>query len=423
MPPDGDDVVIDLAARVERDRAKLAAQGGDSLIRSSKGELKPCEHNARTLIAGEARFDGLHYDEFLSRMRIGDRDWTDADDLEVLCWLQQAHGVAGFTPGQARNGARAVAYARRRDSLREFVESLPAWDGIPRIELAFTDAWGAPDNALTRAASRNLFIAMVARALRPGAQVDTVWSFEGEQGKGKSRALRALGGEFHAEITAPIGTPDFMREQRGLWLAELSELDSLRGREAPTIKRLLSAPSDRFVQKYAIHAETYPRRAVAVATTNESEYWQDPTGARRLVPVTCTTIRVDLIEANRLQWFAEALSLFRAGASWWEFPPSIADAQDGRHAADPWEDVLRRFIAEGRRTGIDSQGREPWPDGWISTAVIMRDWLRIEPAQQGRPSGVRLAHVMRRLGFIPRPNSRKTERGWVRADTDGAGDE
>jgi putative DNA primase/helicase len=192
------------------------------------------------------------------------------------------------------------------------------------------------DNVLTRTASRNFFIAMIARALHPGAQVDTLEAFEGEQGIGKTRAMRELGGDFHAEISAAIGTTDFMRELRGIWLAELSELDSLRGREASTVKRLLSSPSDRFVQKYALHAESYPRRAVAVATTNEATYWQDPTGGRRLIPISCSSIRVDLIRENRLQWFAEARRLHAEGTTWWEFPASIAQAQEERQHIDPW---------------------------------------------------------------------------------------
>ena len=78
---------------------------------------------------------------------------------------------------------------------------------------------------LTRAASRNFFVALIARAVHPGAKVDTLWTFEGPQGTFKSLALRALGRDFHAEITAPAGSVDFMRELRGIWIAELSELD------------------------------------------------------------------------------------------------------------------------------------------------------------------------------------------------------
>ncbi|TMH36921.1 MAG: hypothetical protein E6H66_04160 [Betaproteobacteria bacterium] len=49
---------------------------------------------------------------------------------------------------------------------------------------------------------------------------------------------------------------------------------------------------------------------------------------RILIPIACGGIRVDLIAANRLQWFAEAKHLQTAGHTWWEFPAGIADAQE-----------------------------------------------------------------------------------------------
>jgi predicted P-loop ATPase len=391
----------------------------EQLLRTEKGAIRPCEYNARELINAAPQYADLHYDDFLARLRIGERDWGDADDLDALCWLQSVHRVPGFTKRQVQNAVQGIAYSRRRDSLWEFVSSLAPWDGAPRIEMAFVDAWGATDDALTRAASMNFFVALIARALSPGAQVDTVWVIEGPQGTYKSRSLRALGGEFHAEITAPMGSADFMRELRGVWIAEMSELDSLRGREASTVKRLLSAPADRFVQKYALHAESYRRRAVAVATTNESVYWQDSTGARRLVPIRCGTIRVDLIEVNRVQWFAEALALYRKQATWWEFPTSIEAAREERQSIDPWEDVLREMIAHGRPADSAGMSRIPWSEEPISSAEIMRDWLQLEPHQQGQAVSKRLGHVMRRLGFAPVRIGHEGTRGWHRADTSG----
>lgn len=398
-------------AKAERAQAKIDAtiaknySKSSNLILSEKGAIRACEYNALVLMASASQFDGLHFDDFRFRPRIGERDWSDHDDRDGLIWLQSAHQVPGFTLGQARTAAMALAYARRRDCLSEYVMGLPAWDGTPRIEMALSDAWGAPDTPLTRVASRNFMIALIARAKRPGCQVDTLWVFEGPQGTFKSRALRAVGEPFHAEISAPVGTADFLRELRGLWIAEMSELDSLRGHEASTVKRLLSAPSDRFVEKFEKHAVAYPRRAVAVATTNEATYWQDSTGARRLIPVTVGAIHLHLIEENREQWFAEARHLFDAGATWWEFPSDIEAAQEERQQTDPWEDVLR-----------EAMGAAAWPQGWISSAKIMSTWLRLEPHAQGRASSTRLGHVMRRLGFTPQKYGKTRERGWI-ADT------
>lgn len=411
-------VVANRGIAVLDERRRVAELG---LIQGRSGAPVACEHNAVRLLGAEEAYASLHFDEFRCRVRLGDRDWTDHDDRMALCKLQEKHRIPKFTLGQVRTAVQVVAYERRRDALREYVRTLPAWDRTPRIELAFSDAWGAPDTDLTRAASRNLFIAMIARALKPGAQVDTLWAFEGPQGTLKSRSLRALGGEFHAEVSAPIGSADFQRELRGLWLAEISELESLRGREASTVKRFLSAPVDRLVEKWQVHATSYPRRAVAVATTNEAAYWQDPTGARRLVPIRTGEIDLEMIEANREQWFAEALERCEAGATWWEFPESISAEQEDRQRVDPWEDLLRRYIANGREVhrGHDHITHEPivetvmWPAGWISSSQIARDWLQLAPHQQGQNAGVRLGQVMRRLGFLPQRQGKARERGWV----------
>lgn len=420
-PPDQDPAIaahfpLDSAATEDAKAVQAIYESSrpqENLICSDKGLIKACEYNAREVMDTLRQFDGLHFDEFLYRPRIGERDWTDHDDRDTLCLLQSTYKVPGFTLGQVRTAAMSLAYARRHDSLFEFVMSLPKWDGEPRIARALIDAWGAADTALTCAASFNFFVSLHARAVAPGVQLDTLLVIEGPQGSNKSRSLRALGQNFHAEISAAVGTLDFQRELRGLWIAELSELDSLRGREASTIKRLLSSPSDRFVEKFQIHAQAYQRRAVIVATTNEQTYWQDSTGARRLIPVRAGEIRLDLIEKLRLQWFAEARASYESGATWWEFPAGTASAQEDRQLVDAWEDVLASAIANGRPSGAVTV---QWPTGWISSAQIMREWLHLEPAQQGQTSSSRLGRVMRRLGFVPMRYGKQRERGWV-ADT------
>jgi predicted P-loop ATPase len=388
---------------------------GLELILDKQGRPKGCEHNAKQLLGADPRYSNVYWDEFHGRLRCDERDWTDYDDLVALNSLQAEHQVASFTPGHVRRAVLTLAQERRRDSLQQYVKNLPPWDGTPRIELAFVEAWGAPDTPLTRAASRNFFLSMIARALRPGAQVDTLWALEGRQGTLKSRSLRALGGDRHAEISAPIGSADFSRELRGVWLAELSELDSLRGREASTVKRILSGVKDRYIEKYQVHAVTYPRRTVFLATTNEANYWQDSTGARRLVPVKIGEIELVMIENSREQWFAEARTLFDKGATWWEFPAEIEVAQEERQSVDPWEDLLRGLVAHGR---IGAFGELiPWPDGFVASADIMHEWLKLASHQLGQSSGSRLGRVMKRLGFEPARQGKARDRGWVRADT------
>ena len=395
--------------------AKSNSDEDDELVRNSRGDIAACEHNAYVLLRRDARYGELHFDEFLRRPRFGDRDWLDRDDLAVLRLLQGEKRIAKFTQTQVRAAVRSLAFERVRDCLKDFVHTLPAWDGVPRIEEAFIVGWGAPDTPVVRAAARNFFIALIARALVPGAKVDSLWAFEGKQGIGKSRALRELAGPFHVEITAQIGTTDFMREMLAAWIAEFSELDALRKGEASTIKKLLSAQEDRFVQKFQLYAESYPRRAISVATTNETKYWQDPTGARRLVPVVCTAIDIDAIRALRLMWFSEAREAFNTGAAWWEWPAAIVDEQEARQQEDPWEGLLRDYIKNGRKGGINGDAQIDFPEGWISTHALLYDWLRVPPERQSRVFSTRIGQVMRRLGYQAargEDGARGAARGW-----------
>ena len=95
--------------------------------------------------------------------------------------MQSTHQTPSFTLGQVRT--LSASWPTRNGWTRCSSSSLtpPEWDGTARIQHAFADAWGAPDDELTRAASHNFFVAMIARAMRPGAQVDTLWVFEGRQ--------------------------------------------------------------------------------------------------------------------------------------------------------------------------------------------------------------------------------------------------
>src|SRR4029077_4097603 len=130
--------------------------------------------------------------------------------------------------------------------------------------------------------------------------------------------------------------------------------------------------------KYDKHAAAYPRRAVVVATTNEATYWQDLSGARRLIPIVAGRIRPELIAELRLQWFAEARAVYERRATWWEWPDSIAGEQDERQIVDPWEDMLKAAMQS-----------PSWPTGWISSASVIEDWLKLDAAQQGGNIGLR----------------------------------
>jgi hypothetical protein len=216
--PDPDEPSAEAPAPPARGRLRaVTADDDDPILRSSTGVIQPCELNALTFLKRAKQYEDIYWDDFLQRIRVGERDFLDGDVIAVQLWLQESTRQARFSRGHTQAAITSMAMERRRDSLIDYVESLKFLDAGTSIDTAFIEAWGAEDTPLTRAASRNFFIALVARALKPGVQVDTLWAFEGPQGCGKSQALRALGGVLHAEVGADIGTTDFMRELRGIW--------------------------------------------------------------------------------------------------------------------------------------------------------------------------------------------------------------
>ena len=108
--------------------ARLAADDEHALLDDGRGKLKACEHNARVLIGSRRSTRGCTLTT--SSRACGSTDAigpTPTTSSAALASVE--HDAPTFTLGHARNAARLVAYSRRRDSLREFVDGLPAWDG------------------------------------------------------------------------------------------------------------------------------------------------------------------------------------------------------------------------------------------------------------------------------------------------------
>jgi predicted P-loop ATPase len=309
---------------------------------------------------------------------------------------------------------RKVARERSRDALADYLNALPAWDGVARLDHWAVDALGCDDTEYTRAAGANWIKALAARGLQAGQDVHECYILEGLQGIGKTRALRALGGPFYVEITAPIGSNDFMRELRGAWLADLAELSQIKRGSVEVVKQILSRNEDRYVEKYEREARSYLRRCVFAGSTNEGTYLADTTGNRRFIPLKCGQVRPELIEANRDQYFAEALHRVSAGERWYELPASAAAQveveREARRMLDPWEELFQVYL-EGRA--------ETWAGDLFANCLHTLGRERTGADEQ------RVGRVLRSLGWH-RVSNRQRRQGalvyvWRPAQTQGGG--
>jgi hypothetical protein len=274
-------------------------------------------------------------------------EWTDHEDRLAAEWLQrQGILVSVDVAGQAvQTAARDHAF----HPVKAYLQGLQ-WDGVQRVDGWLSAYLGTADTEYARAVGSRWLISAVARIFRPGAKVDCCLILEGPQGIRKSTALRTLAGEFFTDELADLGSKDAAMQTRGVWIIELSELDSLSHSEVARIKAFMTRTTDRFRPPYGMRLLESPRQCVFAGTVNHSTYLRDETGGRRFWPITCGRIDVEGLARDRDQLWAEAKARFDAGCVWWldtaELVQMASDEQTERYEGDPWEEVIGRWTED-----------------------------------------------------------------------------
>jgi Virulence-associated protein E-like domain len=372
---------------------------------NGNGQPYPNLANVVRVLTLHADFTGhLWYDEFANRIMTtlggtAPRQLEDGDVLNLTVALQERLELARVDDGTMHKACMVVARGNRRNALREKLESL-TWDRKRRLAALFVDGFGAKDSDYAVKVSENFLIGAVARVYSPGCKLDTMVTLEGPQGAKKSTALAILGGEWFTEVHETIGTKDFYLALDGKWIIELAELASFTKADVDKLKGVLSCPTDRYRAPWARLAADYARRCVFVGSTNEEMYLRDPSGARRFWPIECGHIDVGWLRANREQLLAEAVAAFKAGAKWWEMPEvDTQKEQEGRRRADPWEAIIDDWLT-GKN---DATARE-----------ILSDALKLEPGRQDTSAMMRVAAVLKRLGFRKYQRGNDRVRAWQR---------
>lgn len=365
--------------------------------------------NAVLVLQHDPQFVPAHlwYDEFLDRVLTCDgasaRQWRDDDDTRVAVYMQQTIGMATVAVSIVADAVRYVARQRVRHCVREHVYAF-TWDGEEHIAHALEDFWGVVAAAnqpseYIRAVSFNFFLSMIARIMSPGCQVDTMVIFEGPQGIGKSRALRAIGGAWYMLASESVTSKDFFQVLSGAWLVEIGEMDSFSRAERERTKLVISTPTDRYRPSYGRHARDFPRQCIFAGTTNHDDYGNDDTGLRRFLPVRCTDIDIAGLTAALPQLFAEALHHWREGRSWWDVPRA-AEAQSDRQAVDVWTDIVHDYLLNKDD---------------VALADILRDALKIRDADMTRAHELRVGRILKLAHWVKKDTRRgnKVAKRWL----------
>lgn len=304
------------------------------------------EFSNRLFVTGDLPWSAFH----------GRRDWKDADDAGLRCYMEKVYGITGKE--RITDGFLLYCELHKVNLVQQFLNSLPVWDGAPRLDTLFIDYLGAADTAYTRAVARKSLCAAVARAVQPGVKYDTMPILVGVQGIGKSTFLRLLGGEWFNDSMNSFEGKEACLMIQGSWLIELQELNGLNKAEENAVKQFLSKTDDIYREPYGKRTGRYPRRCVFFGTTNDDEFLRDKTGSRRFLPIDCTgngtsrsscakSVFEDLAGEVPQIW-AEALACYRLGETLYldskELSKAAKAAQEEHAVHSAKEGIIREFV-------------------------------------------------------------------------------
>lgn len=403
------DDIPDNVTSITDHRKKKKTNWQDQVEQTRGGKLSVDLSTVTTMIEGQWG-DHFYFESFSQKVWVTDefgfargkqpipREFSEHDLLQMTTWVNDEKCKAQTS--LVEKAVKQIAHFNVRDHLEEYLEGLE-WDKKPRIDTWLTAYLGAEDDYVHRAVGAAWLISAVARGLvhkitdpTVFRQADYMLILEGEQGIGKSTALRILAGEWFSDQMPDLHDKDASIQLEGVWIQEIAELDAMlrARREATAVKAFLTRTADRYRSPYGVNAKTHVRRCVFSGTTNTTDYLSDETGNRRMWPVPVMRANREALQRDRDQLWAEAMHRYRAGEPWHITDISVDLELRKRQADRRPEDAFERIVEE-------------WAAKQESIFFIndvMRDALQMSPRDMTQAQSQRVGKILQRVGYVRR---------------------
>ncbi|WP_311389559.1 VapE domain-containing protein [Corynebacterium haemomassiliense] len=286
---------------------------------------------------------------------------ADDDMLKVERIFDQYYGGEAGAVGEKTVEKTFHGYAadRKVNLFLEWLEALPEWDGVERLERPVGDA--CDDTPATRAIFRYFGLSMIHRQYKPGCEVHSGVFLTGAQSAGKTSFFKCklppnLRGLLFSEPGDIPREKDDKIQVAASAIACFDEVGFLRDRRRREASlRYFTSPNDSYRPPYAKGQQTIPRARVECGTTNDPQFLLSDAGLRRFLPVKITRPipghMVNPEEWNEcsefnMQFWAEALYYYRQGerpAYGREFE-ALMEEHRKSFTYDPVVDALEEFL-------------------------------------------------------------------------------
>lgn len=281
------------------------------------------------------------------------RFWRDADTAHLKALLDIKYGV--FSSRNHDICFAKVVDERRFHPVRNRLDSLPAWDGIKRIDRLLVDKFEANDTPYVRAVTRKTLCGAVARIYSPGIKFDSMLVLDGEQGIGKSTLFKELVGEEYYSDTLSLTDMDDKsgaEKLQGFWIIEIGELAGMKKADIERVKAFLSTSDDKYRPSYGRTVESHPRGCIIVGSVNgERGYLRDITGNRRFWIVKLhqkeEKKKWTITETEKDQIWAEAKHYWKKGEKLYLEDDLVEEAQKAQRDAievDDRQGIIEEYL-------------------------------------------------------------------------------
>lgn len=354
-----------------------------------------------------------HKTEFMTSVVAKDREINDTHIAEIKYWLSSHYR---YEPSDTviNDTIKVICASNTFHPVREYIDKLE-WDGVPRIDdwlTTYMDARGPKE--YLQAVGRKTLVAMIARVMQPGIKFDHVLILQGDQGVGKSSAVRALASPtWFTDQTLKIDDKDAIMTMKSKWVIEVGELSAMKKADLESMKEFVVRQTDRVRLPYGKRIENFPRQCIFIGTTNGHEYLRDPSGNRRFWPVSVYASRFKDIERDRDQLLAEAAIFYNLGEPLYleneEVRLQAVEEQEQRRETDPYEEVLAEFFAK-------SGNEEKW--NGFSMTQLFQDFGPLAHERCDHRNSLRAGVALRLAGFVKRVTRRGAHmvKQWHRKD-------
>lgn len=378
-------------------------------------------------------------------------DWKDSDTKELFAYMEIAHQLK---VERVIKHARDIMHTRHSyHPVRDYLEALPAWDGIERLDTLLVDYMAADDTPYVRAVTRKTLVAAIKRIMEPGCKVDTVLTLAGKQGIKKSSFFRLLVPDqaWFSDSLDTFQGKEAYEALLGAWILEIAELSAVKRSDVERVKQFITKQDDRYRKAYGEKVETVPRQCIFVATTNSNDFLRDMTGNRRwwVVPVNAggaKEVFTDL-PAERDQIWAEALMRYKAGEPIYldndQLVEAAAQMQDEFTFKSAKYELIENYLdlelpekwrdmsLEDRKSWLESgqmfTSNEPIPGAKKrDTVCLLEIWMEVFDGKKANFSNIdqrEIKDILLKLGWTKAKGNRSFgkayghQRAWLRPET------